>query len=226
MTETIIRRGKESSPLLVCKQVAQRGKKSAHIEPLFEEKDSFTNTNQAPDFVSIAIFHAKITEGPYFICVVCNRMLYQQSVLLVHKANYTRQDLLTTVKSFDSKEYVCFTCHRKVKQGKIPCQAVRNKLELDEIPPELADLGKLEAILISRRIVFQKIVRQQCKIKGTICNVLVDCETVCHSLPRPSETSGIILLKLKRKLEYKGYQYYQPVRPEFLQEALEYLKKQ
>ena len=70
---------------------------------------------------------------------------------------------------------------------------------------------------------FQKI-GQQRKIKGTIYNVPVDCETVCHGLPRPPETSGIILLKLKRKLEYKGYQYYQPVCPEFLQEALEYLK--
>ena len=145
--ESIIRRGKKKA-FFCCyaSKWLKEIKKSAHIAPLFEEKDSFANTNQAPDFVSIAKFLAKITEGPYFICVVCNRMLYRQSVLLVHKANYTRQDLVTTVKSFDSKQYACFTCHRKVKQGKIPCQAVRNKLELDEIPPELADLGKLEAI--------------------------------------------------------------------------------
>ena len=45
-----------------------------------------------------------------------------------------------------------------------------------------------------------------------------------HSLPRPSELCGIILLKLKRKLEYSGHQYCEAVRPEFVKNALQVLK--
>ena len=48
---------------------------------------------------------------------------------------------------------------------------------------------------------------------------------MCKSLPRPSELSGVILLELKRKLQYVGYQYCELVRPEFLSEALDFLKE-
>ena len=67
---------------------------------------------------------------------------------------------------------------------------------------ELEELRKLESTLVAQRLVFQKIVvlpkGQQRKINGAICNVPVNCETVCKSLPRPSEQSGVILLKLKK----------------------------
>ena len=60
-------------------------------------------------------------------------------------------------------------------KGKFPCQAVINDMYIDEIPQELASLAKLEQILVSKRIVFQKIIvmpkGQQRKIKGAICNM-------------------------------------------------------
>ena len=114
---------------------------------------------------------------------------------------------------------------QNVKKGQIPCQAVCNKLDIDEMPSELEALRKLESFLVAQRLVFQKIVvmpeGQQKKIRGAICNVLVNCDTVCQSLPRPSELSGIILLKLKRKLEYSRHQYCEAVRPEFVNNALQ-----
>ena len=62
---------------------------------------------------------------------------------------------------------------------------------------------------------------QQSKIKGAICNVPVECEETCRLLPRPiSSSSGIILLKLKRKLEFRGHVYFQAVRPQLLLNAL------
>ena len=61
---------------------------------------------------------------------------------------------------------------------------------------------------------------QQKKFRGAICNVPVNCDTVCQSLPRPSELCGIILLKLKRKLEYSGHQYCEAVRPEFVKKFI------
>ena len=42
-------------------------------------------------------------------------------------------------------------------------------------------------------------------------------------LPRPPERSGIILLKLKRKLQFRGHDYFQPVRPEFIMTTLNWL---
>ena len=122
--------------------------------------------------------------------------------------------------SFDNVEYICGTCHLKAKKGQIPCQAVYNKLDIDEMPSVLEALRKLESVLVAQRLVFQKIVvmpkGQRKKIRGAICNVPVNCDTVCRSLPRPSELSGIILLKLKRKLEYSGHQYFEAVRSEFV----------
>ena len=64
---------------------------------------------------------------------------------------------------------------------------------------------------------------QQRKIKGAICNVPVECDKTCQTLPRAPESSGMILLKLKRKLQFRGHVYYQAVRPEVLLYALNWL---
>ena len=126
--------------------------------------------------------------------------------------------------------YICQTCDVTIKKkNKIPCQAVYNNLAVDDVPPELANLEKLEQILVSQRIVFQKNVvmpkGQQRKIRGAICNVPVSCEETCRVLPRPPDSSGIIMLKLKRKLQFRGHVYFQAVRPEVVLHALQWLKR-
>ena len=99
---------------------------------------------------------------------------------------------------------------------------------MDEIPIELSSLEKLEQILIAQRIIFEKIMvmpkRQQRKIKGPICNVPVECDRTCKQLPRPPDRSGIIMLKLKRKLQFRGHVYFQAVRAELIQQVLNWLK--
>lgn len=175
----------------------------------------------------ISIFHKKIMEGLYYTCFVCNRLLYRKSVTLIKEAKYSTCFLFTNKKSFDEKEYICKTCDLKVSKGKVPCQAVYNKLLVDEIPPELDSLEKLEQILIAQHIVFKIVVMpkgQQRKIKGAICNVPVNCEQTCNVLPCPPERSGIIMLKLKRKLQFRGHVYFQAVRPEFIVNALTWLR--
>ena len=78
---------------------------------------------------------------------------------------------------------------------------------VDKILVELASLEKLEQILVAQRIVFEKIIvmpkGQLRKVKGAICNLPVECDEICKVLPRPPERSGIIILKLKRKLEFR-----------------------
>ena len=193
-------------------------------------KQKYSNKDKQYDLGHcISNYQKKIREGPCYICTVCNRLLYKKTVITFKEHKYNMQNtLFTKTKSFDDKHYICKTCHSKLLKQQTPCQAVYNKLHVDEVPPELAVLGKLEQILISQRIVFEKIIimpkGRQRKIKGAICNVPVECEQTCNILPRPSERSGIIMLKLKRKLQFRGYVYYEPVRPELIFSALQWLK--
>ena len=116
-------------------------------------------------------------------------------------------------------------CHSKVINGKSPCQAVVDYMNVDEITTELSSLEKLEQILIAQRIVFENIAvmpkGQHRKIKGAICNVpdSVECDQTCNQLPRPPDRSGIIMLKLKRKLQFRGHGYFQAVRQELIPTA-------
>lgn len=155
-------------------------------------------------------------------------MLYKKSVLQLILKRYPSQHLFNVQISFDGKIYICNTCHSKAIQGKVPCQATVNNLYVDDVPTELRSLKKLEQIIIARRIVFEKIVvmpkGQQRKIKGAICNIPVNCDQTCNILPRPPERSGIILLKLKRKIQFKGHVYFEAIRPEFVMTALNWLK--
>ena len=176
---------------------------------LKEEKCSSTHSL---DYY-IQQFNRCLREGPYYICVVCHRLLYRKPVLEFKKDKYNSSSrLFTTVTSFNGNMYICNTCHNQ-----------------EEKPPELASLEKLEQILVSQRIVFQKIVvmpkGQQRTIRGAICNVPVSCEETCHVLPRPHGSSGIIMLKIKRKLQFRGHVYFQAVRPEVVLHALQWLQR-
>ena len=91
---------------------------------------------------------------------------------------------------------------------------------MDETTTELSLLEKIEQILKAQGIVFEKIggtlKRQQRKIKGAICNVPIECDLTCNQLPRPPDRSGIIMLKLKRKLQFRGHGYFQVVWQELI----------
>ena len=109
----------------------------------------------------ICSFRNKIKDGPCYICCVCNRLLYRKSVKLLNTNSCNSslpKSAFTKITSFDEKEYICASCYSKVTKGKISCQAVYNNMSVDEIPPELALLEKLEQILIAQRIAFENII--------------------------------------------------------------------
>ena len=133
------------------------------------------------------------------------------------------------VDSYDGFQYICRTCDAKLKKKKTPCQAVCNKLETFQFPEHMPVLNKLEKVIIGKRILFAKIIvtpkGQFRKIKGAICNVPIESEAICNILPRGVDSNGLILLKLKRKLCYRGHVLFQAVRPDVVKEALNYLKQ-
>ena len=136
--------------------------------------------------VRIKNFKITVNNGPYYICVVCNRCLYRRSVVLFVQEKYEMPQenyfFVARVESFDKREYICITCDQKLKKGGIPCQAVCNKLQFYDFPPFLPKLRRLEKIIISKRILFKKIAimpkGQSPKLKGAICNVPIETEVV------------------------------------------------
>ena len=162
---------------------------------------------------------------------MCNRNLYKKTVKLFHKNNYevSLHYVFTDVLCFDSHAYICITCDKYLKKSEIPPQAVWNKLDIIDLPNEIQCLNRLEQILISKRILFKKIAvmpkGQQQKIKGAICNVPIQVEAVNNCLPQGIDSSGVLFVKLKRKLAYRGHVVFESVRPEQLNEALKYFLK-
>ena len=62
------------------------------------------------------------------------------------------------------------------------------------------------------------------KISATISNIPIYTINVTNMLPRPSDRNGLVIIKLKRKLEYRGHILFETVRPVFLKSILNYLK--
>ena len=76
--------------------------------------------------------------------------------------------------SIDKKQYICITCHRNLKQGKVPVQAKGNFMDLDPQPDVLKGFTPCGLRLISRRIPFIRLISlprgKQKGTKGTVEN--------------------------------------------------------
>ena len=185
------------------------------------------------DSEKIAKFKLEVRKGPYHVCVICNRSLYRRSVILFDETKYIMPDeddfFISHVLAFDGHEYICLTCNQKLKKSKVPCQAVCNKLEIFDFPVDVPKLRRLEKTIIARRILFKKIAimpkGQSPKLKGAICNVPLESDSVCDTLPRGADSNGVVMVKLKRKLMYRGHVYFEPVRPDVIKTALNFLKE-
>ena len=57
-----------------------------------------------------------------------------------------------------------------------------------------------------------------------ICNIPIQTESICETLPRSINDSNILFIKLKKKLSFKSHVYSEAVRPDFIFQVLDYLK--
>ena len=63
-------------------------------------------------------------EGPFFICVCCNRCLYKRSVILFSENRYLESGFcpkLHFIPSFDYNLYICKTCDKKILKHMSKC---------------------------------------------------------------------------------------------------------
>ena len=100
---------------------------------------------------------------------------------------------------------ICLT-YDYLKKQKIPPQAVWNKLEVFMVPEVLSNPNRLERVLISRRILFKKVIIMPKgkfpKLKGSICNVPIDPADIVNVFLRGADSNGLVVVKLKCKLCY------------------------
>ncbi|CAG2185969.1 unnamed protein product [Mytilus edulis] len=194
-------------------------------------------------------FKVEVNKGPECVCACCLRLFFEKQVQICKKENYDNSifDLVTTDKyqhkcTDDCKTncafegtcrtslWICYTCHRKMLKGKIPADSFSNSLLLEDVPVELKQLNSIEQQLIAQNIPFMKIMALpkggQKGVHGPVVCVPSDLKKVTSILPRSEDESLLLKVKLKRKLSYKGYDKYQFVRPNHLEQALLYLKDQ
>ena len=162
-------------------------------------------------------FRSEVKKQPVHICTSCHRLLSRKGVqkFSIEKYNKVRPQIIQLVlddkyrlSSIDGSTYICHSCHRTLKLGKIPVQSKANRMALEEIPDELKGLNNLELHIICKRILFMKLVKlprgKQKGIKGAAVNVPADLGPACNLLPRLPPDAHIVSLKLKRKLEYRS----------------------
>ena len=153
-------------------------------------------------------FLHRAKRGPTFICVVCNRSPCATSVMEFQFNKYNL-DLIGIIHKVTNNDttYICKTCHSSLKKSQISAQAVCNRLEIFETPAKIKNLTRLERILITRRSLSKKVTNitkgQFQKLKGAICNILIDTSDITNVLSHGAESSGFIMVKLKRKLNFR-----------------------
>ena len=116
-----------------------------------------------------------------------------------------------------------------MRKNSVPCQAVPNILNFVKLPKLFQDILRLERLLVSRRILSKKVTvmpkGKSLKIEGSICNIpVLEVDGNYKMLPRPANSNGLIIVKLKRKLEYKGHVVFEAVRPDVVVQFLEFLR--
>eukprot|EP00111_Clytia_hemisphaerica_P014081 TCONS_00041443-protein len=215
-----------------CANLTEEKKKARNEK---DKKIKTTSTTALPHKDSmmrrVKTFKTDIRKGPFFICVICNRLMYRVSVILFNENKYhdVDEDVFSyRVLSFDNKEYICKTCDKKLLKKKVPPQAVANALQITNLPERFSDIRKLEKIIIAKRLLFKRITimskGQAPKMKGAICNVPIKADDICNILPRGMDNNGVVRVALKKKMSFKSNVYFEPVRPQFVREVLIYFK--
>ena len=132
----------------------------------------------------------------------------------------------------DSSDYICHSCNRYLKKGRMAPMSNQNNLQLVKIDnhPEL-QLSELENQLLARNLIFQKIKllpksRWNALIDKTV-NVPIfesDVLQTVSRLPRTPAEGNLVPVQLKRRLKYPGIHHQEHVDVEKMLKALRTFK--
>ena len=182
----------------------------------------------------IRSFHDLVKSGPEYICTCCDQLWYRTSVKVCKPSSYNMcpgnilKLCCTNVKSVDNIEWICYTCHSNLEDGKLPACSKANGMKFPQ-KCDLLNLTPLEERLISPRIPFMQIHELprggQFKIHGNVVNVPANVNSTVNVLPRSMNELQTIPVKLKRRLGYKHHYAFQTIRPLKVLKTSQYLGK-
>ena len=190
-------------------------------------------------------FRETVKYGPIFTCTVCEQDMFINFVSpidnqLEESVQQSSSEVIRDVFAnkcwikFKGKEeaFICGTCKRHLKSGKLPPMAVANGLDVLPIDDNELQLTELESNLIAKRIMFQKIYQlpksRMAACKDHLINIPISSEDISNTvqnLPRTPEEAGLLEVKLKRKIDYKNTHQQAYIDPKKIYKALDFLKR-
>ena len=179
-------------------------------------------------------FKTKCAEMPKFTCCLCERFRFRSQVekfkVDKYKTNLHTLEQCKIPCSDQTGDWICLPCHQSLRKDKVPVLSVHgNNLKPIEMPENLNELNTLEQFLITPVLPFMKIIAlpkgSQQGMHGPVVCVAADIKKTVERLPRPIDDSGLIKVKLKRKLAYRGHHLHQQVRINLVADALHFLKQ-
>ena len=223
--------GKRAAASQKTQKSKRQGKIAKRRQPVLKKRKS-TRPDAQQGYSAIQQFLHDVADGPIYVCTSCHKMEYRSSVRSYDKGKlrHPEADSYTTGRlSSDGAEYICKSCWTWLGAGKMPPQCQHNNMAVPPLPEVLSRLNDLEMRLLCTRYPFMKIVSLptggQAGIQGSVVNVPVDVHETCANLPRSLRTSGIVAIKLKRALKYKGHVMYKYVHPAAVLSALQWLRE-
>ncbi|VDI59060.1 Hypothetical predicted protein [Mytilus galloprovincialis] len=178
----------------------------------------------------IDAFHHEVSTACIYRCTSCDQLWFKESVEPVEKLQNLKEPLFSQCvrkkNSIDGFEYVCRTCLKSLKKGKLPNLAIYNKLNFP-LKPQVLMLNSLEEKLVAPVSTFFQMRELpsggQFGIQGNVVNVPADNMSTVKMLPRRLPESQTIPVKLKRRLRYKSHVMFQNIRPQKCIDATKYL---
>ena len=169
-------------------------------------------------------FQTSVNTGPSYVCKICSQTWFKHSV---RKASGIPDHFLCQY-GVQKSEIICNTCHKYLKEEKVPPCSLMNGFGFPNKPPEL-DLTPLEERLIAPRIPFMQLREKprggQLSITGNVVNVPADVTTTIQKLPRLVSEDETIPLKFKRSLMFNHSIAFENVRPNKVLNATKWLIK-
>ena len=221
------------------------------------QREDKTKTGRLRNFQEATMF------GPLFICISCHGKMFRNGVkiftdslqqeiekeipikdciadlgVITKVVMEHKKSAISTQQRNDMEagtRFLCDTCHRYLKSGKLPPSSAMNSLQLSDTDEDLKNqnlqLTELEGALIAPNIVFQKIFQlprsRWTGLKDKIINVPISSESINNTLaqlPRTPGQAGLIPIELKRKKDMKNNHMKQLINPNKIFNFLQKLK--
>ncbi|XP_061196745.1 uncharacterized protein LOC133205019 [Saccostrea echinata] len=175
-----------------------------------------------------AKFKKIISIGPVYVCSCCTQTWFREGVQKAESlyVSALAQQCLLGLRCEQGVEWLCHTCYRSIKMGKIPSCAIYNGFGFPSKPPDL-EVTEMEERLISPRIPFMQLMEKprggQKSLRGNVVNVPSDVNSTVKCLPRTLSESETVQVKLKRKISFKNHVLHEAIRPKKCLNALKWL---